>query len=111
MYETNNNIRGDVVEYSGLTTDFVGDLFYTNKENNYIIIRGLRSIDDFENEKFMSQTMRQIDPSIRIRVIYFMCNAQFANVSSSMVRGFIDMGAWDLVGKYKAPYDQDEWRD
>jgi len=75
---------------------------------NCVLIRGLRSIDDFEHERFYAQTLAQIRQQ-DIPIVYFMCCPDFANVSSSMVRGLIKSSNPEYASKYIAPYDPEEW--
>lgn len=70
------NIKVDT--FNGLTVDYA-------KENNIkFIIRGLRAVQDYENELVMTYANRFLDPEIEM--VYFMASAQYSFISSSSVR-------------------------
>lgn len=73
------NIRCSI--YSGLTVDFC------KKNNIQYIIRGLRSINDFENETAIAHVNKLLYPDIE--TIFILCDTPFAHISSSIVRDII----------------------
>ncbi len=74
-----NNI--ECVIYSGLTIDFC------KKHKIKYIIRGLRSANDYENEKSIAYTNKLLYPDIE--TIFLLCNNSFAHISSSIVKEII----------------------
>ena len=89
---------------------FVGALRVATFENQYLvnyaesigaqyIVRGLRSVTDFEFEYTMAQINKGINP--KIRTVFFMAEREFADISSSMVRGLIGPDEWqNIIKKY-----------
>lgn len=76
-----NNDRVIVSQYTGLTTDFI------KKEGNInCILRGVRSVKDFEYERQMADINRQLTG---IETILLFPSPQFDSISSSMVRELI----------------------
>jgi pantetheine-phosphate adenylyltransferase len=64
--------------YNGLTVDFC-------KINNIqYIIRGLRSISDFENESLIADVNKQLYPVIE--TFFLLCDVHFRHISSSIVK-------------------------
>jgi len=68
----------EVEHFSGLLADFM------NKKNAKIIIRGLRSITDFEYESHMSMMNKFLLPDTD--TIFIMSDKQYIYVSSSAVK-------------------------
>ena len=78
-----NEPRVSVAAYDGLTTDFarsVGARF---------ILRGVRSISDFEYERNMADINRHLTG---IETVLLFSSPELAYVSSSMVRELIHLG-------------------
>lgn len=78
-----NESRVSVAAYDGLTTDFarsVGARF---------ILRGVRSISDFEYERNMADINRHLTG---IETVLLFSSPELAYVSSSMVRELIHLG-------------------
>ncbi len=71
----------DVLSYSGLTVNFCE----TVKAN--FIIRGLRTVSDFEYEKAISDMNQLLNP--QIETIFLACTAKYSSFSSTMVRDVI----------------------
>ena len=99
----------DAMEYTGMTHHFWRKMHDQHPEFDYTLIRGLRSIDDFESERFYIQTVIQM-AKYPIPVVYFLCQPQFSNVSSTMVRNLIDNDQYDYAEQFIAPYDPELWR-
>lgn len=75
-----NNPKIKVVTYKGLTVDFC-------KENNVdYILRGLRNPADFEFEKAIAHTNRDLAP---IETVFLLTAARTSYISSSIVRDVI----------------------
>ena len=77
----------DVKCYSGLTVDFC------KKNNAQFIIRGLRNPADFEFEKAIAHTNRQLS---EVETVFLLTSTQTSFISSSIVREIIR-----LRGDYK----------
>ncbi|MFO7169485.1 MAG: pantetheine-phosphate adenylyltransferase [Chloroflexota bacterium] len=76
--------RVRVDTYSVLTVDYVRSLGAT------VIVRGLRTVRDFETELQMAQIHRTLAPDID--VVLFMAGHQHTFVSSSMAREIASLG-------------------
>lgn len=75
-----NNPKIKVMTYSGLTTDF-----YKEIEGDFIL-RGLRNSADFEFEKAIAHTNREIS---EIETIFLPTSVETSFISSSIVREII----------------------
>lgn len=73
-----------VASYSGLTIDFCRTI-----EANYIL-RGIRSVGDFEYEKAIADMNRMLAPEME--TIFLTCSPLYSTVSSTMVRDVIRHG-------------------
>ncbi|HMT34971.1 MAG: pantetheine-phosphate adenylyltransferase [Bacteroidetes bacterium] len=71
----------EVLSYEGLTVNFCDSV------NANFIIRGLRTVSDFEYEKAISDMNQLLDPLIE--TIFLACTAKYASFSSTMVRDVI----------------------
>ena len=106
----------DVANYhldqAKIKSRFVGALRVTSFENQYLVnyaesigaqyvIRGLRNTIDFEFERTMAQINKSINP--KIKTVFFMAEREFAEISSSMVRGLIGPDEWQTVIKKYIP--------
>ena len=76
LYKDNNKIF--IESYEGLTVDFC------KKVNAGFILRGLRSMEDFEYEKRIALVNKQLLPQVESVFLY--STAEFGAVSSSFVR-------------------------
>jgi pantetheine-phosphate adenylyltransferase len=85
---------------------------YMRSRHARVIIRGIRSVTDFEYELQMASTNRQLDESIE--TVFMMTNPKYSYLSSSIVKEIakFDGPVHDLVppaveaglkGKYKSP--------
>jgi len=70
------NVRVDV--FSGLLTD------YMKRENARVVVRGLRSVTDFEYEMQEAQTLKHLDKNIE--TIFILTSQEYYFVSSSGIR-------------------------
>jgi len=84
-FEGHSKIK--VMTYSGLTTDFCKEI------NADFILRGLRNPADFEFEKAIAHTNRNIGD---IETVFLLTSAETSFISSSIVREIIH-----YVGDYK----------
>ena len=75
-----DNNRVKVVTYKGLTVDFCKVI------NVDFILRGLRNPADFEFEKSIAHTNRDLDP---IETVFLLTSAKTSYISSSIVRDVI----------------------
>lgn len=76
--------RVSVGIYSGLTTDFAAAVGAS------VILRGIRSVKDFEAERDMADVNRRLTG---IETIILISEPQYAAVSSSIVRELLRYGA------------------
>jgi pantetheine-phosphate adenylyltransferase len=76
--------RVEVKSFDGLLVDFV------KREKACTIIRGLRTISDFDYEFQMALTNRKIAPEIE--TIFFLASVQYAYLSASLVKEIARMG-------------------
>ena len=67
------------------------------------VIRGLRNAADFEYELSIAQINKGINP--RIRTVFFMADREFADISSSTVKGLIGPKDWEKVIKEYLPME------
>lgn len=76
-----NEPKVEVKDYAGLTVDFCKQV-----GANYIL-RGIRSIGDFEYEKAIADMNRTLVPGIE--TIFLTCAPQYSTISSTLVRDVI----------------------
>ena len=79
----NHNARVRVETYSGLTTDFAAAVGAT------AILRGVRSIQDFEYERQMADVNRRLTG---IETVCLFADPALADISSSIVRELAHFG-------------------
>ena len=75
-----DNPKVKVVSYSGLTTEFCKEIGVD------FILRGLRNPADFEFEKAIAHTNRQLS---KLETVFLLTSAQTSFISSSIVREII----------------------
>lgn len=80
----------EVDSFEGLTID------YCRSKNVNFILRGLRNPADFEFEKAIAQTNRELTQNNKIETIFLLTSAGKSFISSSIVREIISFG-----GNYK----------
>lgn len=94
------DIKIDVLE-NDLLINKATELNATN------LVRGMRSIADFEYETQMSLVNRRINPNIG--TIYIFPPPEFSEVSSSIVKGLVGFSGWEnAVKQYVNPTVLDE---
>lgn len=71
----------EVKSYEGLTVDFC------HKVNAGCIIRGIRTVGDFEYEKAIADMNQMLNPFIE--TIFLACTAKYSSFSSTLVRDVI----------------------
>lgn len=81
-----NNIYQDIPKvevksYHGLTVEFCNEI------NATCIIRGIRTVSDFEYEKAIADMNQLLNP--QIETIFLACTAKYASFSSTLVRDVI----------------------
>ncbi|MBP7173609.1 MAG: pantetheine-phosphate adenylyltransferase [Cloacibacterium sp.] len=76
----------EVDHFEGLTID------YCRSKNVNFILRGLRNPADFEFEKAIAQTNRELTQENKIETIFLLTSASKAFISSSIVREIITFG-------------------
>ena len=81
LYEGDSRV--EVVAYNNLTTDFAKEC------NASYILRGIRSIIDFEYEKNIADVNRSISG---IETIFLLSKPEYAHISSSVVRELLHFG-------------------
>jgi pantetheine-phosphate adenylyltransferase len=63
--------------------------------STHIVVKGIRNGDDLEYEMIHAKWNKEHNP--KIETIFFSCNEQFSNVSSTLVRGFIENKEYDKL--------------
>ena len=76
----------EVENFEGLTID------YCHSKNVNFILRGLRNPADFEFEKAIAQTNRELTQQNKIETIFLLTSASKSFISSSIVREIITFG-------------------
>ncbi|MBH1960040.1 MAG: pantetheine-phosphate adenylyltransferase [Flavobacteriia bacterium] len=76
----------EVDHFEGLTID------YCHSKNVNFILRGLRNPADFEFEKAIAQTNRELTKENQIETIFLLTSAGKSFISSSIVREIITFG-------------------
>lgn len=74
-----------VDSYEGLTVNFCHD------KNARYILRGIRTVGDFEYEKAIADMNRMVNPEIE--TFFLACSPEYTSYSSSIVRDLIRNGA------------------
>ena len=78
-----NESRVQVLTYDGLTADFAKQMDVP------LILRGVRSIADFEYERNVADANRRL---FGVETLLLVADAEFAHVSSSLVRELLAYG-------------------
>lgn len=82
VYSANSRVR--VVSYSTLTGDFARRVGAT------VLVRGVRNTIDFEMERTMEATNRELYPELT--TVLLVTPAEYMHISSSMVRELLAFG-------------------
>lgn len=81
-----------VEHFEGLTID------YCHSKNVHFILRGLRNPADFEFEKAIAQTNRELTKDNKIETIFLLTSADKSFISSSIVREIISFkGNYEIL--------------
>jgi pantetheine-phosphate adenylyltransferase len=74
----------EVKSYEGLTVNFC------EQHHARYILRGIRSVGDFEYEKAIADMNRMVNPNVE--TIFLACSPEYSSYSSSIVRDLIRNG-------------------
>ncbi len=85
----------EVREFSGLAVTFVRDC------NAQVIIRGVRSLTDMEDEFTMTLANRQLDPGIE--TVFLMADVEFSHVSSSLIKQIAPLAGDEELARFVPP--------
>lgn len=80
-----NYAQISVEPYEGLTVNFC------HEKNARFILRGIRTVGDFEYEKAIADMNRMVNPEIE--TFFLACSPEYTSYSSSIVRDLIRNGA------------------
>ena len=81
------------IEVSHFTNEFLVN--YAKRVGVNYIVRGIRNSQDYEFEKTMRHVNSDLD--INITTVFLLPPRQFAEVSSSMVKGLVGSNGWEGV--------------
>lgn len=82
VFEGQNRVQ--VESFSGLLVDYVG------RFPESVVIRGIRSNQDFEYELALAQANRHL--SDKMETVFMLTDTQFSFLSSSMIREIVSLG-------------------
>jgi len=82
IFRNEPNVEVDAFE--GLLVD------YARKKGVYTILRGLRTMGDYEYESQMALANKTLDPEVEI--LYMMTEGKYAHLSSSIIKEIITFG-------------------
>ena len=68
---------------------------FAHDKNASYILRGIRSISDFDYERMLKNVNTDLDSSIE--TVFLMPPRHLAEVSSSMVRGMLQINGWEHI--------------
>lgn len=95
-------LKESLAQYSNIEIDHFNGEFLVNYANNVdakYIVRGIRNPNDYEFERTVRHINYDICPDIE--TMYFIPPRAFGEVSSSLVKGFVNSNGWeDVVKKY-----------
>lgn len=87
------------VEITNFRNEFLVN--YAKRINASFIIRGIRNYSDYEYEKSMRYVNSDLSPEIN--TVFLIPPRKFAEVSSSLVKGFIGSSGWEEISKKYVP--------
>ena len=104
------NIRLDLTSAWTLTKKIIVNSFenkylvsYAEEINANYILRGIRSVKDYEYEKNMRHINQDLNSNVQ--TIFLMPPYEVSEISSSMVRGLVGPSGWEkVVGRYVNPF-------
>jgi pantetheine-phosphate adenylyltransferase len=85
----------EVRQFTGLAVRFVRDC------GAHVMIRGVRPLTDIEAEITMMMANRQLDPGVE--TVFLMADAEFAHVSSSLIKQIAPMAGDDELRRFLPP--------
>lgn len=74
----------EVETFSGLLVDYMTEKGYT------AVLRGIRTISDFEYEFQMALSNKHLNP--KVETVFMMTEAQYSYISSSLIREIVALG-------------------
>ena len=85
-------IRAEIGDLPGVDVEVFGGLVvdWCRKRGIAVMVRGLRSVSDFEAEYQMVMTNRSFDPEIE--TLFIMPEARYAHISSRLIREVVVVG-------------------
>lgn len=89
IFKDNKNVEVDCFE--GLLVD------YAKAKGTHLVLRGMRSVSDFEYEKQMAHANKALDPELE--TVFLVTSSQYSHISSSLIKEIVTLGgsASDLV--------------
>ncbi|MFN8770267.1 MAG: pantetheine-phosphate adenylyltransferase [Neisseriaceae bacterium] len=90
----------DNIEISYFSNEFLVN--YAKEQNACYIVRGIRNSDDYEYER----SMRHINSDLNddVSTVFLMPPRDYAEVSSSMVKGLVGSNGWEMVVRKYVPH-------
>lgn len=82
IFKDQQNIEVD--SFEGLLVEYV------EKVGNRIVLRGMRSVSDFEYEMQMANANKTLNPGIE--TVFMVTDSKFSHISSSLIREIITLG-------------------
>ena len=82
VFSNNNNI--EVVPFKNLVTDLA------REKSAYIIVRGMRTVSDFDYEFKMAVMNKKLHEDIE--TVFFNSTENFSYISSSLIREIVELG-------------------
>jgi pantetheine-phosphate adenylyltransferase len=80
----------NVMEFSGLLTDFIKSIQLFFPDDRIVLVRGLRNSADFEFELMQYRYMEKMMPEIKMVSLF--CDRELDHVSSSGIRALSKFG-------------------
>jgi len=86
-----NNNKVEVDSFKGLLVD------YSKSKGTNIVLRGMRSVSDFEYEMQMAHANKSLDPELE--TVFMVTSRKYSHISSSLIMEIVSLGgsARDLV--------------
>jgi len=86
-----DNKKVEVDSFKGLLVD------YSKSKGTNIVLRGMRSVSDFEYEMQMAHANKSLDPDLE--TVFMVTSRKYSHISSSLIREIVSLGgsAKDLV--------------
>ena len=88
-----NETKVNVDSFEGLLVDYV------KKKKATVVLRGMRSVSDFEYELQMAHANKTLDQNLE--TVFMVTDSKYSHISSSLIKEIITLGgsAKDLVPK------------